>query len=88
MPPPQGVNSGESLGLGCRSSAKSACMCAVVVAIDRFSAFGAAAQPANSSVKKATTVSLTALPLSILFFMNPFICLILPPQHRVYSHSL
>ena len=50
-------------------------MCAAAVAIDRFSAFGATAQPANSSVKNATTVRLTAPPLSILFFMNPFICL-------------
>ena len=60
-------------------------MCAVAVAIDRFSAFGATAQPANSSVKNATTVRLTAPPLSILFFMNPFISLIRPAQHRVYS---
>ena len=60
-------------------------MCAAAVAIDRFSAFGATAQPANSSVKNATTVRLTAPPLSILFFMNPFICLIRPAQHRVYS---
>jgi hypothetical protein len=60
-------------------------MCAVAVAIDRFSAFGATAQPANSSVKNATTVRLTAPPLSILFFMNPFICLIQPAQHRDYS---
>jgi hypothetical protein len=60
-------------------------MCAAAVAIGTFSAFGATAQPANSSVKNATTVRLTAPPLSILFFMNPFICLILPAQHRVYS---
>jgi hypothetical protein len=60
-------------------------MCAAAVAIDRFSAFGATAQPANSSVKNATTIRLTAPPLSILFFMNPFICLIQPAQHRVYS---
>jgi hypothetical protein len=60
-------------------------MCAAAVAIDRFSAFGATAQPANSSVKNATTVRLTAPPLSILFFMNPFICLIQPAQHRDYS---
>jgi hypothetical protein len=60
-------------------------MCAAAVAIDRFSAFGATAQPANSSVKNATTVRLTAPPLSILFFMNLFICLIRPAQHSVYS---
>jgi hypothetical protein len=60
-------------------------MCAAVVAIDRFSAFGPTAQPANSSVKNATTVRLTAPPISILFFMNPFICLILPAQDRIYS---
>jgi hypothetical protein len=60
-------------------------MCVAAVAIDRFSDFGATAQPANSSVKNATTVRLTAPPLSILFFMNPFICLIEPAQHRVYS---
>jgi hypothetical protein len=60
-------------------------MCAATVAIDRFSASGATAQPANSSVKNATTVRLTAPPLSILFFMNPSICLIRPAQHRFYS---
>ena len=60
-------------------------MCGVTVAIDRFSAFGATAQPANSSVKNATTVRLTAPPFSILFFMNPSICLIRPAQRRVYS---
>jgi hypothetical protein len=70
---PQGVNPGESLGLGRRSPAKSARMCAEAVAPDGFSAFGATAQPANSSVKNATTVRLTAPPLSILFFINPFI---------------
>jgi hypothetical protein len=57
---PQGVNPGESLGLGRRSPAESARMCAEAVALDRFSALGATAQPANSSVKNATTVRLTA----------------------------
>jgi hypothetical protein len=42
-------------------------VCAVVVAIDRFSAFGATAQPAHSSVKSATTVSLNVL--GFVFFM-------------------
>jgi hypothetical protein len=71
---PQGVNPGESLGLLCRSAGSTiagllVCMCAAVVATDRFSAFGATAQPANSRVKSVTTVKLSVLRFSIVFFM-------------------
>jgi hypothetical protein len=40
-----------------------------MLAIDRFSAFGATAQPAHSSVNSATTVSLNMLGFNIVFFM-------------------
>ena len=61
------MNPGESLGLGCRLGGNAARVCAAVVAIDRFSAFGATAQPANIRVNSATTVRLTRF--SIMFFM-------------------
>ena len=67
---PHGVNSGESLGFGCRSSGKTARVCAAVTAIDRFSAFGTTAQPAHSMVNSATTVSLNVLRFSMVFFMK------------------
>ena len=64
-------------------------MYAAVVVTDRFAVCGSTAQPANSSVKSATTVRLTVLPFSIVFFIpEPNRCKLIHAIARVRDFSV
>ena len=84
------MNSGESLGFGCRGPGPTVRRYVAAVVADRFAVLGdSTAQLANSSVKSATIVRLTVFRFRIVFFMpQPYGCKQIPAVARVRDFAV